>query len=142
MIDSVPIHIPVLLIANFRDVQADWKISSDELKKLISQYCIRESNEEKKEEEEEEIDNCSMNSMISEENQFSTLMSEVYSGKRRVIKYVETSFLEKFGLHVLYWLFLSTIVFIYVFSRTFLFLTINSVTRSYICMFIRIIIDK
>ena len=107
MIDSVPIHIPVLLIANFRDVYDDWKISSDELKKLISQYCIRESNEEKKEEEEEEeIDNCSMNSMISEENQFSTLMSEVYSGKRRVIKYVETSFLEKFGLHVFYWIIL------------------------------------
>ena len=101
MIDSVPIHIPVLLIANFRDVYDDWKISSDELKKLITQYCIKESNEDKKEGEVEEIDNCSMNSMVSEENQFSTLMSEVYSGKRRVIKYVETSFLEKFGLHVI-----------------------------------------
>lgn len=99
MIGSVPIHIPVLLVANFRDVHDDWKISSDELKTLITQYCTKESTEEEKTAEEKKND-CDMDNIISEENQFRTLMSEVYSGKRRVIKYVETSFLEKFGLHV------------------------------------------
>lgn len=89
---SVPMHIPVLVIANFRDVQGDWKISTEELQTVIDAYKVNTDDAASS--------TASMDEFISEEQQFKKIMHEVYSGNRRVIKLIETSFLEKFGLHV------------------------------------------
>ena len=90
---SVPMHIPVLVIANFRDVQGDWKISTEELQTVIDAYKVNAM-------EDSTSSTASMDEFLSVEQQFKKIMHEVYSGNRRVIKLIETSFLEKFGLHV------------------------------------------
>lgn len=93
-ISSVPVHIPVLVVANFRDVRDDWKVSTEELQQIIEQHIINEGNKDV-------ISfDPNLDNQDSNDHQFQIIMGEVYSGRRRVIKLIETSFLEKFGLHV------------------------------------------
>lgn len=85
----------MLVIANFRDVQADWKISTEELQKLVDELCILNPNSSSSDSRDS-----SMDEFIQAESQFNQMMRDIYSGTRRIMKLIETSFLEKFGLHV------------------------------------------
>lgn len=99
-IDAVPTHIPVLVIANFRDVRDDWKISTEELQTVINSHIMNGNSDIEENQQETKEREMMIDDIINEDNQFKTIMGQVYSGKRRVIKLIETSFLEKFGLHV------------------------------------------
>lgn len=91
----MPIHIPILVIANFRDQFDAWKISPEELQSLISEYVQLPSDPES------ESHDASVQALLpSELSSFGTMVGEVYEGRRRVIKLIETSLMEKFGLHV------------------------------------------
>lgn len=90
----------MLVIANFRDVRDDWKISTEELQAVINSHIMNDNYSTEENHEETQEREMMMDDIINEENQFKTIMGQVYSGKRRVIKLIETSFLEKFGLHV------------------------------------------
>lgn len=90
----------MLVIANFRDVRDDWKISTEELQAVINSHIMNDNCSTEENHEETQEREMMMDDIINEENQFKTIMGQVYSGKRRVIKLIETSFLEKFGLHV------------------------------------------
>ena len=147
-IESVPAHIPILVIANFRDVEDQWKISASEIRSLIEQYesvptkdpkSVVSGDEEAPAEEgkesaaiakdaisvlkdESKPDEVKTGSLETEETdatskekpsaqmlreEFDLQASDRFKGvveeflrRPRVIKYIETSFLEKFGLHV------------------------------------------
>lgn len=94
-VTSVPIHIPILVIANFRDQFDAWKISPAELQSLIDDYSQPPSLPES-----ESHDLPQLAELPSELSTFGTMLGELYEGRRRVIKLIETSMLEKFGLHV------------------------------------------
>ena len=94
-VTSVPIHIPILVIANFRDQFDAWKISPAELQSLIDDYSQLPSLPES-----ESHDPPQPAELLSELSSFGTMLGELYEGRRRVIKLIETSMLEKFGLHV------------------------------------------
>ena len=91
----MPIHIPILVIANFRDQFDAWKISPEELQSLIDDYTQLPSQPES-----ESRDSQQHPALPSELSTFGTMVGEVYEGRRRVIKLIETSLMEKFGLHV------------------------------------------
>ena len=94
-VTSVPIHIPILVIANFRDQFDAWKISPEELQSLIDDYSQLPSLPES-----ESHDPPQPSELLSELSTFGAMLGELYEGRRRVIKLIETSMLEKFGLHV------------------------------------------
>lgn len=96
-ITDVPIHIPVLVIANFRDQFSDWKVTSSDLEKLINEYTQSPLSPDG----EAVPSSASGDVLLSSPKEFGTMVGEVYKGRRRVIKLIETSFLEKFGLHVI-----------------------------------------
>ena len=95
-ITDVPIHIPVLVIANFRDKFCDWKVTPSDLEKLINEYTQSPLSPDG----EAASSSPSGDVLPSSPKEFGAMVGEVYKGRRRVIKLIETSFLEKFGLHV------------------------------------------
>lgn len=124
-IEAVPNHIPILVIANFRDVQAQWKISSSQIRTLVEEFesvppADKENAEpDKKAAESLPADNSNPPSDANAESASTSAptetakedpepkVSDCFMGvagdflhRRRMIKFIETSFLEKFGLHV------------------------------------------
>lgn len=128
-IEAVPNHIPILVIANFRDVQDQWKISSSQIRALVEEFesvppADKENAEpDKKDAESLPADNSNpasdANGNANVESASTSIptetakedpepkVSDCFMGvagdflhRRRMIKFIETSFLEKFGLHV------------------------------------------
>ena len=110
-IETVPSHIPILVIANFRDVQAEWKISSTEIRVLVEELeSIPPPNKENVETDKAVAESLPTDNSAPAENTKENSDSKVsncfmgvagdFLHHRRVIKFIETSFMEKFGLHV------------------------------------------
>ena len=128
-IEAVPNHIPILVIANFRDVQGQWKISSSQIRALVEEFesvppADKENSElDKKDAESLPADNSNPASDANADANAEptstsapaetakedpeSKVSDCFMGvagdflhRRRMIKFIETSFLEKFGLHV------------------------------------------
>ena len=105
---SVPVHVPILVVANFRDLSEEWVISESELESLVN-HCALNEEPGKKAEEAEAAAMSPMSPKMEDGSEktgidsrsFRTLVDEVYHERRRVIKLVQTSLLERFGLQVL-----------------------------------------